>query len=84
MPELDSWLSGYGYPDAILTGPETRSTSPVRILRDEKRVATGREGIYPAGEGAGYAGGIVSSATDGIRSAEQLILAYSSLYQSHR
>lgn len=83
MPELDSWLSGYGYPDAILTGPETRSTSPVRILRDEKRVATGREGIYPAGEGAGYAGGIVSSATDGIRSAEQLILAYSSLDQSH-
>ena len=76
MPDFDGWLGGFNYPDAVLTGPETRSTSPVRILRDERHAALGFSGIYPAGEGAGYAGGIISSATDGIRTAEQLIYAY--------
>ncbi|MBR3680946.1 MAG: hypothetical protein IKL79_02965 [Clostridia bacterium] len=76
MPSLDAWLHGYSYPDAVLTGPETRTTSPVRIVRDENGVAVGFFGIYPAGEGAGYSGGIVSSAVDGIRTAERLIACF--------
>lgn len=60
--------------NALLTAPETRSSSPVRILRDPKRLASISHGnIYPTGEGAGYAGGIVSSAIDGIRVAEKII-----------
>ncbi len=77
MPEFNAWLPGYSYPDATLTGPETRTTSPVRIKRGESGEALGFDGIYPCGEGAGYAGGIISSATDGIRIAEKLILKYS-------
>ena len=77
MEDFDSWLPGYNYGDAVLTGPETRTTSPVRILRGESGEALGFSGIYPAGEGAGYAGGIISSATDGIRIAEKLVLKYS-------
>ena len=77
IPDFDAWLSGYNYADAVLTGPETRTTSPIRILRDPDHTASGFVGIYPAGEGAGYAGGIVSSATDGIRTAEALINKYS-------
>ena len=77
MSDFDAWLPGYNYHGAALTGPETRTTSPIRILRDENGMASGFVGIYPAGEGAGYAGGIVSSAVDGIRIAEKLILAYS-------
>lgn len=77
IPDFDAWLPGYNYGEAVLTGPETRTTSPVRILRTESGEAVGFSGIYPAGEGAGYAGGIISSATDGIRIAEKLILKYS-------
>ena len=73
MPDFDAWLPGYMYGDAVLTGPETRTTSPVRIERDETGCAYGFLGIYPTGEGAGYAGGIVSSAVDGIRMAEKAI-----------
>ena len=69
MPDFDEWMPGYQYGDAALTGPETRTTSPLRILRGESGEATGFSGLYPAGEGAGYAGGIVSSAADGIRAA---------------
>ena len=58
--------------DSVLTAPETRSSSPVRILRDESRQAS-LKGLYPTGEGAGYAGGIMSAAIDGIQSAEALI-----------
>ncbi|GAV25677.1 hypothetical protein ciss_16100 [Carboxydothermus islandicus] len=57
----------------ILTAPETRTSSPVRITRDEKGMALGFLGLFPAGEGAGYAGGIVSAAVDGIRAAEAVI-----------
>ena len=78
IPDFDSWLPGYNYGDAVLTGPETRTTSPIRILRTDLGEAEGFSGIYPTGEGAGYAGGIVSSATDGIRQAEKLIRAFSS------
>ena len=73
MPDFDAWLSGYSYADAVLTGPETRTTSPVRIERESDGCAVGFVGIYPTGEGAGYAGGIVSSAVDGIKMAEKAI-----------
>jgi uncharacterized FAD-dependent dehydrogenase len=70
---IDKKLKGFYLPEAVLTAPETRSSSPVRILRDETLQAIGIEGLYPAGEGAGYAGGIMSAAADGIRCAERLI-----------
>ena len=54
-------------PDAILTAVETRTSSPIRIERDESMQSIGVQGLYPCGEGAGYAGGITSSAADGIR-----------------
>ena len=76
MHDFDAWLPGFNYPEALLTAPETRSTSPVRILRTETYEATGKRGVYPIGEGAGYSGGIVSSAVDGIRAAEALISKY--------
>ena len=69
LPLLDRKLRGFAAPDCVLTGVETRSSSPVRILRDEGCQSTLR-GLYPCGEGAGYAGGIVSAAVDGIRVAE--------------
>lgn len=69
LPLLDRKLRGFAHPDGVLTGVETRSSSPVRILRDETLQSTLR-GLYPCGEGAGYAGGIVSAAVDGIRVAE--------------
>ncbi|MBQ7639099.1 MAG: hypothetical protein IJS90_09390 [Clostridia bacterium] len=65
-------LPGFSLPDAVLTAPESRSSSPVRIVRDEFRQSSVK-GIYPCGEGAGYAGGIVSAAVDGIKSAEQVL-----------
>ena len=73
IPDFDAWLPGYYYGDAVLTGPETRTTSPVRIERDKGGCALEFFGIYPAGEGAGYAGGIISSAVDGIKMAEKAI-----------
>ncbi len=69
LPLMDRRLRGFAAPDGILTGVETRSSSPVRILRDESLQSSLR-GLYPCGEGAGYAGGIVSAAVDGIRTAE--------------
>ena len=69
LPLMDRRLRGFAAPDAVLTGVETRSSSPVRILRDESLQSPLR-GLYPCGEGAGYAGGIVSAAVDGIRVAE--------------
>ena len=73
MADFDAWLPGFSYPAATLTGAETRSTSPVRIPRDEHFEALGFKGLLPIGEGAGYAGGIVSSARDGVRAAMELI-----------
>ncbi|MBQ8720233.1 MAG: FAD-binding protein [Clostridia bacterium] len=72
--DFDAWLPGYLCPDAVMTGAETRSTSPVRILRSDSCESVSISGLYPAGEGAGYSGGIVSSAVDGIHCAEKLIL----------
>lgn len=70
---MDGKLKGFANPDAFLTGVETRSSSPVRILRDERLESISVRGLYPCGEGAGYAGGIMSSAIDGLRAAEELI-----------
>ncbi|MDO5479369.1 MAG: hypothetical protein Q4G23_09445 [Clostridia bacterium] len=70
---IDKKLKGFATGDALLTAPETRSSSPVRILRDETLQAIGIEGLYPSGEGAGYAGGIMSAAADGIRCAVKVI-----------
>ena len=72
LPLLGAQMPGFDDPDAVLTAPETRSSSPVRILRGDDRQSPLR-GLYPCGEGAGYAGGIISAAVDGIRSAEALI-----------
>ncbi len=69
-------IKGFGMKDAVLTGVETRTSSPVRIPRTGLFEAVGLEGLYPAGEGAGYAGGIVSAAVDGIKIAEQVIGKY--------
>ena len=69
IPALDRKLHGFANPDAVLTAPETRSSSPVRILRGETKQSVGLRGLYPCGEGAGYAGGIMSAAVDGLRCA---------------
>ncbi len=69
-------LPGFDGPSAVLVGVETRASSPVRLLRDDEGRSLGLQGLYPVGEGAGYAGGIVSAAVDGIRSAEHLVDHY--------
>lgn len=76
IPFMEQKLPGFAFPDAVITGVETRTSSPVRIPRGANGCAEGMEGLYPVGEGAGYAGGIMSSAVDGIRAARQLISAY--------
>ena len=72
LPALGGKLRGFDAPDAVMTGPETRSSSPVRILRDET-LQSALRGLYPCGEGAGYAGGITSAAVDGLRCAEAVL-----------
>ena len=77
IPELGKRLRGFDAPDAVLTAPETRSSSPVRILRSgESLQSLSLTGLYPCGEGAGYAGGITSAAVDGMKCAEQIIAKY--------
>lgn len=66
-------MSAFNADEAVLTAAETRSSSPVRIVRDENLEAIGIKGLYPCGEGAGYAGGIVSAAVDGIKCAEKIL-----------
>ena len=73
LPMLDGSLKGFADPDAVLTAPETRSSSPVRIVRDETKQSVSLSGLYPAGEGAGYAGGIMSAAIDGMLCAEAIL-----------
>ena len=73
IPVFDRKLRGFNDPEAVLTGVETRSSSPVRILRNEGFQSVGLRGVYPCGEGAGYAGGITSAAVDGIKVAEAVI-----------
>lgn len=74
LPLIDRRLRGFNHPDALLTGVESRSSSPVRILRDDTMQSAALRGLYPCGEGAGYAGGIISAAVDGVKVAEQIIL----------
>ncbi len=73
LPKLDQKLHGFAHPDAVLTAIETRSSSPLRITRDKETMQSNITGIFPAGEGAGYAGGIVSSAVDGLMVGEAII-----------
>ncbi|MCD8126969.1 MAG: FAD-dependent monooxygenase [Clostridiales bacterium] len=73
LPVLDRKVHGFAGPEAVLTGVETRSSSPVKVLRDEGCQANIR-GVYPCGEGCGYAGGIMSAAVDGVRVAEQVAI----------
>ena len=72
LPQMEQNLKGFAAPEAVMTAPETRSSSPVRILRGEDKQSSLR-GLYPTGEGAGYAGGIMSAAIDGIMAAEALL-----------
>ena len=75
LPAFGHQLKGYAMHDAVLTGVETRTSSPLRITRDASLQSRNTRGLYPAGEGAGYAGGILSAAVDGIRVAESIALA---------
>ncbi|KAF2956843.1 hypothetical protein AS160_03830 [Marinitoga sp. 38H-ov] len=74
--DMGKKLKGFSDYDSVLTGVETRSSSPIRIERNENYESVNIEGLYPIGEGAGYAGGITSSAVDGIRVAEKIISKY--------
>ena len=73
IPMLGKKLRGFDSPDAVLTAVETRSSSPVRIVRDNLSFQSALRGLYPCGEGAGYAGGIMSAAADGLRVAERIL-----------
>ncbi|HEY0913799.1 MAG TPA: hypothetical protein VGE22_02910, partial [Solimonas sp.] len=74
LPAFDKQIKGFAMPDAVLTGVETRTSSPLRITRGEDYQSLNTRGLYPAGEGAGYAGGIMSAGIDGLRVAEALAL----------
>ncbi len=73
IEDFDKKIKGYGRPDAVLTGIETRTSAPVRIHRNELLESVNVEGVYPCGEGAGFAGGIISAAVDGIKCAEHVV-----------
>ena len=73
LVSFDKKINGFSCPDAVLSGAETRTSAPVRILRTEESNAVGHPSIYPCGEGAGYAGGITSAAVDGLQTAQSII-----------
>ena len=75
LPAFARQIAGFAMEDALLTGVETRTSSPIRIARDENFESLNTHGLFPAGEGAGYAGGILSAAVDGIRVAEAVALS---------
>jgi uncharacterized FAD-dependent dehydrogenase len=75
LPAFARKIRGFDMPDAVLTGVETRTSSPLKIPRGEDFQSTNTQGLYPAGEGASYAGGILSAGVDGIRVAEALALS---------
>ena len=79
LPVFGRKIRGYDMPDAVMTGVETRTSSPIRITRGKDCQSLNTRGLYPAGEGAGYAGGILSAAVDGIRVAEALAEAGTAL-----
>jgi hypothetical protein len=74
IPAFDRQIKGYSMDDAVLTGIETRTSSPISIKRDRSLQNMSTRGLYPAGEGAGYAGGILSAGIDGIKVAEAVAL----------
>ena len=76
LRSFDRKVKGYAMPEAILSAAETRTSAPVRILRGSDFCAIGQPGIYPCGEGAGYAGGITSAAVDGLKVAEAILAVY--------
>lgn len=76
IPDMGKKLKGFDCPDAVLTGVESRFSSPIRILRDENCESVTVKGIYPCGEGSGYSGGITSSAADGLKIAEKIYEKY--------
>jgi len=78
VPQFDNKLRGFAFGDALLIGPETRTSSPLKLIRNDDGQAKGITGLYPAGEGAGYAGGIMSAAVDGIKAAQKIIRKYQS------
>ena len=75
LPMFDRQIKGFALADAVMTGVETRTSSPIRIARDDTLQSLNTRGIYPAGEGAGYAGGILSAGVDGIRVAQAVAIA---------
>jgi uncharacterized FAD-dependent dehydrogenase len=75
LPAFDKQIKGFAMEDAVLTGVETRTSAPIRITRGEDCQSLNTRGLYPAGEGAGYAGGILSAAVDGIKVAEAVALS---------
>jgi uncharacterized FAD-dependent dehydrogenase len=79
LPAFGRMLPGYDMADAVMTGVETRTSSPLRIARDANFQSPNTPGLYPAGEGAGYAGGILSAGVDGLRVAEAVALAITGL-----
>src|SRR5262249_40389124 len=85
LPLIDRRWSGRFLKEAVLVGPESRGSAPVRIPRHPVTlVADGIRGLYPVGEGAGYAGGIISASVDGLRAAKAIIAAYRPLEQSRQ
>jgi hypothetical protein len=74
LPAFDKKIKGFAMHDAVLTGVETRTSSPIRIKRTARFQSINTRGLYPAGEGAGYAGGILSAGVDGIKVAEAVAL----------
>ena len=70
---FDKKIKGYAMDDAVLTGIETRTSAPVRMDRNENLESINVKGLYPTGEGAGFAGGIISAAVDGIKVAEKIM-----------
>ena len=82
LPQIDKKIAGFAMHDAVLTGVETRTSSPIRIRRKDDYQSMNVEGLYPAGEGAGYAGGIYSAAIDGIEVAQAVALNLTSTHAS--
>ena len=76
IQKFDQKIKGYGMDDAVLTGVETRTSAPVKITRTRELESISASGLYPTGEGAGFAGGIISAAVDGIKVAESIMKKY--------
>jgi hypothetical protein len=80
LPEFDCKIKGFAHPQAAMTGVETRTSAPVRLLRDCDYMSTSTKGLYPIGEGAGYAGGIMSASLDGLNAAIVVIKEYKNTF----